>query len=108
MIKYLGCFVEKIDAPTASQSRSVTDQAAFDKHNILLQFGESDLEEYFVDNAQPIMFHEIGSFWRSLFDVARAIERIHNLETSNGGFAERYAGFVYTHFLMTWTTTDES
>ena len=55
------------------------------KHNILLQYGECDLDEYFIDNAQPILYHEIGSFWENLFDVAKAIERIHNLRTDSHG-----------------------
>lgn len=80
MVQYLGCY--SIDGcPLQSGS-----------HNILLEYGQFDLDEYFADKRSypPIRGAEIRLFWQSLFEIADAIRRIHNLEhkDKNGGTDE--------------------
>jgi hypothetical protein len=48
--------------------------------NILLEYGELDLDEYFAENISPVLQAEIEGFWRLLFEVAHAAEAIHNLQ----------------------------
>lgn len=61
-------------------------------HNIVLEFGESDLEEYFVDNQPPAFQPEVEAFWSGLVEVAEAVKGIHNLETTNGGRVQQFYG----------------
>lgn len=49
-------------------------------HNILLEFGELDLVEFFAETSPPIRNSEIIEFWDSMFKVADALQRFHNLE----------------------------
>lgn len=57
-------------------------------YNILLEFGEFDLDQFFGDQQQypPVLQPEIVRFWESFFKVADAISRVHNLvvETEDG------------------------
>ena len=48
-------------------------------HNILLEYGESDLDGYFCDFVAPILPSEIERFWVGLFAVAGAVKSIHCL-----------------------------
>jgi hypothetical protein len=57
-------------------------------HNILLEYGELDLSEYFADNVPPYLQSEIESFWERLFAVANAVRSIHRLVLPDKGGAE--------------------
>lgn len=61
-------------------------------HNIILEYGESDLEEYFADTVPPYLQPEVDAFWRSLFVVADAVRSIHNLKIETDGRVEEYYG----------------
>jgi hypothetical protein len=83
MVRYLGSY--SIDgSPGHSGS-----------HNILLEYGQFDLDEYFADKRSypPIRGAEILSFWQSLFEIADAIRRIHNLKHKDKtGGTDEYHG----------------
>ena len=61
-------------------------------HNILLEFGEHDLEEYFHDNEPPVLQEEIENFWQDLFAVAKALNGLHNFQSPTANAL--FAGFV--------------
>jgi hypothetical protein len=68
MIQYLGDFTyDERD----SQSRTF---------NILLEFGELDLDEHFAAVRPPRLCLEIHEFWSDLFEVAKALKKFHNVE----------------------------
>ncbi|KAH7396105.1 kinase-like domain-containing protein [Pyrenochaeta sp. MPI-SDFR-AT-0127] len=46
-------------------------------HNILLEYGDCDLREYWADTPRPYTAEEITAFWRRLFDVLLPLSRIH-------------------------------
>lgn len=75
MVQYIGDF---------SFDEVSTDDAAADMQrtfNILLEFGELDLDEFSGDTQYPpVLTLEIIEFWRALFKVAEALQKIHNLE----------------------------
>ncbi|KAI1101815.1 hypothetical protein F4804DRAFT_314785 [Jackrogersella minutella] len=50
--------------------------------NILLEYGEEDLEEFFVSprNCPPNLNPETIQFWNSLANVAKALDAMHDLE----------------------------
>lgn len=52
-------------------------------YNLILEYGESDLDEYFAQNHPPVLALEIISFWEALFKVGIAIQKMHNLEFRN-------------------------
>ena len=64
----------------------------FSSYNLLLEYGEKDLDVYFAQTRPPLLKQEIGSFWKELRDVVNALEAIHNpLDTHDG---RKYKGFV--------------
>ncbi|KAF2811553.1 uncharacterized protein BDZ99DRAFT_518812 [Mytilinidion resinicola] len=86
MVQYLGDF--SFDgAPYDPTSRT---------HNILLEYGDQDLDEYFADEESypPVLTTEITVFWKSLFKVADAISTIHTLPFRyEDGSIELYHGW---------------
>lgn len=61
-------------------------------YNILLEYGEFDLEEYFVERLPPANPNEIREFWTSLFAVADALKGIHTFENDRAGVRQEYYG----------------
>ena len=68
-------------------------------HNILLEYGEMDLQEYFLAFSPPILNAEVKTFWNNMLEVAQALEGIHNLKTKKYETVQEYHGSVYTLFL---------
>jgi hypothetical protein len=84
MIQYLGEYVQ--------QEKNQGNQQVHGTRNIILEYGESDLEAYFADHAPPFLQQDIVDFWRNLFSVADAVKRIHNLKLENEGIVREYYG----------------
>jgi hypothetical protein len=61
-------------------------------YNILLEYGDCDLDEFFADRLPPIFETEVEGFWKALFEVADAVEGIHNLNVCAGGMTQEYYG----------------
>ncbi|KAK4198238.1 kinase-like domain-containing protein [Triangularia verruculosa] len=76
VVKYLGWFAYK---------GSCEDD--FRRYNILLEYGEQDLEEYLADAYPPVLNSEIISFWKKIFRVAKTLENFHSFqyERPDGG-----------------------
>ncbi|KAK8134175.1 hypothetical protein PG984_006187 [Apiospora sp. TS-2023a] len=70
MVQYLGEYEieENIDA-----------QGVVCTSNLLLEYGDFDLEELFLSQSPPTSFETTVEFWEALIKVAEAVERIHNL-----------------------------
>ncbi|KAL9021295.1 MAG: hypothetical protein Q9185_001500 [Variospora sp. 1 TL-2023] len=75
--------------PSGDQEESVTTNT----FNLLLEFGEFDLDEYFAQRLPPVFQGETEEFWRALFDVAEALERIHNLDLDTHGIVQQFNGW---------------
>ena len=52
-------------------------------HNILLEFGELDLDEFFAESDPPAHPLEITGFWERFFKLAQALNKLHYLERRN-------------------------
>jgi hypothetical protein len=65
MVKYLGDF-------TLEVAGQVT-------HNILLEYGENDLYEYFY-RSPPVLTQDIHDFWDNLLQIVSAIQGLHDFE----------------------------
>jgi hypothetical protein len=63
-------------------------------HNILLEYGQSDLDERFEDRLQPVLQTEGEEFWKDLFKVADAVKGIHRFENRRDGVTQEYYGYV--------------
>lgn len=63
-------------------------------HNILLAYGECDLQEYFERHLPPVLEDELLAFWSDLFLVADAVKSIHNFERKRAGVLQPYLGYV--------------
>lgn len=70
MIQYLGDFTyDEQDSHTRT-------------FNILLEFGELDLDEHFAETRPPRLSLEVHQFWANLFEVAKALKKFHNVKLS--------------------------
>src|SRR6266536_944548 len=77
-------------APTAPEAGPLTKTT----YNILLQYGDRDLDELFFYQLPPVLQNEIETFWKHLFDIADAVKRIHNLTIENDGVSSEYYGYA--------------
>ena len=83
MIRWLADY-EKVDKADATQVKT---------YNILLEFGEMDLADYFKRTLPPVLPLEIEAFWRSLFAVANAVQGVHDLKVrDDSGQTKEYYG----------------
>ncbi|KAF2864734.1 hypothetical protein BDV95DRAFT_290159 [Massariosphaeria phaeospora] len=82
IVRYLGCYSH------GDPTNGVT-------HNLLLEYGQMDLDEFFADltNVPPVRAMEIIRFWGSLFKVADAIHKVHHLDIPQGKRSLNYDGW---------------
>jgi hypothetical protein len=66
MVKFLGDYSHEND----NQST----------HNIMLEYAENDLEEYFRWRSPPVLHMHIREFWENLLRVAEALHGLHDFE----------------------------
>jgi hypothetical protein len=91
IVRYLGCYAHDHGEGNSSNP------AMRKTYNLLLEYGERDLYEYWADetNIPPVRAQEIIRFWESLFEVAKAIRHVHNLEIPRGKAPPRkFNGYV--------------
>lgn len=98
MVQYLGDY-EHVEVHKSSGPQIITPGGAFETgtittvtSNIILEYGDYDLDEYFMEFAPPVFQIEIKSFWEGLFDVAYAVRGIHNLEVNRDGRTQEFNG----------------
>lgn len=60
----------------------------------MLEFGKQDLDEYLAATYPPVLNEEIIAFWGSLFEIAKTLGRIHQLERVRGDKIQKYVGYV--------------
>ncbi|KAL8941905.1 MAG: hypothetical protein Q9216_001978 [Gyalolechia sp. 2 TL-2023] len=98
MVRYLADYThaEKTDVdlqtqstPSGSRERCVIRNT----FNLLLEFGEFDLDEFFAERLPPVLQGETEDFWRALFDVASALDGIHNLKLDRHGVVREFDGW---------------
>jgi hypothetical protein len=96
MVRFLGEYTHEEKRSYSTTPRAVVAGNQADEstttYNILLEFGKSDLDDYFIDRNSPLLPKEIEAFWKGLFDVANAVERMHNLKTNSDGIVKEYRG----------------
>jgi serine/threonine protein kinase len=72
IIRYFGSFT------------TYNDETQEYSYSIMLEHAEEgDLEEFFADHSPPTNPDEIATFWKSLFEVAKALKRLHDLKISD-------------------------
>lgn len=55
-------------------------------YNVILEYADQgNLEDYFKNTAPPSRGKDITQFWRGLFGVIRALDKIHELPPSETG-----------------------
>ena len=74
-----------IAEPSDQLSENVT-------YNILLEYGEMDLNTYFYEVEPPVQPSDIEGFWTSVFAVADALKGIHNLRVKDAGIIMEFYG----------------
>jgi serine/threonine protein kinase len=85
MVRYLGAFthLELVPRPRPNPDCKKRKGTLYQTYNILLEYGEFDLDEVFIHRQPPVLADEIDAFWRALFEIANVVDGIHNL-TSEG------------------------
>jgi serine/threonine protein kinase len=63
--------------------------------NILLEFGELDLDEFFFEEGRlpPVLPNEVQGFWKDVFEVATAVKAIHLFKRQRGDVSQEYYGW---------------
>jgi len=101
MVRYLGEYIHKEVHESSTKASTVPEIVTPDSqedetrvtYNILLEFGEFDLEEYLHDVLPPVVQTEVEAFWKGLFEVADAVKGVHNLQTNTDGRVQEYYGW---------------
>ncbi|KAL8687353.1 MAG: hypothetical protein Q9224_005177, partial [Gallowayella concinna] len=98
MVQYLADYThaERRNADSEAPPRMFGNQEEYvirHTFNLLLEFGEFDLDEYFAQISPPSLQAEIEDFWSSLFDVADALDGIHNLKIETHGVVQEFHGW---------------
>lgn len=93
MIRWLANYKYTHVLPTGqAAAASSPSKQATTSYNILLEYGEMYLGDYFKEVLPPVLQSEIEAFWRSLFATADAVRGIHNFKVCNAGQVEEYYG----------------
>jgi hypothetical protein len=72
-------------------------------NNILLEYGEADLEEHFLNNLPPSLPTKIISFWKDLQEVPEEVYRLQSqLKSTDGRELAGYSQFR-TSYLISLT-----
>jgi hypothetical protein len=101
-VRYLGSYSRKevirsTTANTKYHDATAEEQASEQyepKHsyNILLQYGDFDLDDYFKESLPPVLQVEIEAFWSDLFQVVDGLEGIHHLKIKVENHSVEVAG----------------
>lgn len=100
MVRYLADYEHRndsfcrVDEPNVSASAAASLARGAVTHNILLEWGEFDLEDLFTEREPPVLEAELRWFWEQLFEVATAVRGIHHFERERGQVREEYYGYV--------------
>ncbi|KAI4218743.1 MAG: hypothetical protein L6R36_008776 [Xanthoria steineri] len=98
MVQFLAAYThaekEGVDAG-AQSAPSGTQQGHIPKntHNLLLEFGEFDLEVFFGERLPPVLQDETDQFWKALFEVADALDGLHNPRVETYGHIQELHGW---------------
>jgi hypothetical protein len=91
MIKYLGHYTQQEQRKGQSSASSAENEKGLEfNFNILLEYSLLDLDEVFGSRLPPVFPNEIEAFWKALFKVADAVDRLHNLNIKE----EKYFGYA--------------
>ncbi|KAH0565999.1 hypothetical protein GP486_000610 [Trichoglossum hirsutum] len=100
MVRYLANYGHREIRPLPQSRRhtdtvlgEVVDEEVTTTYNILLEYGEFDLDEFFAERLPPVLQTELEEFWRDLFEVADVVDGIHNLEVRSLGEVRRFYGW---------------
>ncbi|KAI8170895.1 hypothetical protein K4K49_006423 [Colletotrichum sp. SAR 10_70] len=86
VVTYLGEYTRHDRGDDGVSAQGVT-------RHIMLEFGEQDLDEYLAATYPPVLNEEIIAFWGSLFEIAKTLGRIHQLERVRGDKIQKYVGW---------------
>lgn len=65
------------------------------RHNIILEYGESDLDEYLAAICPPVLPEEINNFWDGIFKLAYTLRDFHDHEQKYlDGRSDLFKGYV--------------
>lgn len=92
IVKWLGCFTkaEPNRGPPKQSDVMSLERQQNATCNILLEFGEVDLNGYFHKRLIPVIPEEVEEFWRNLFRIAYAVAEIHDFKDQKSSAEEHY------------------
>lgn len=61
-------------------------------HNLLLEFGDLDLREYYARTSPPSTASGIFAFWKNVFKVLEAVRDLHSFNFDKAGVRGEYQG----------------
>lgn len=77
----------------SNHSEQSQDESSIFTYNFLLEYGDRDLDTYFVQVVPPFLEPEIVGFWKELLEVVKAVAAIHEyVNPDTGREDDRYKG----------------
>ncbi len=56
------------------------------RDNIILEYGDRDLDEFLAENYPPIFTSDIVAYWEELFTIVDMLKHLHKLEYKGQNF----------------------
>jgi hypothetical protein len=96
MVRYLGDYglrqAVPVTSPSDSLARGPKKDVFKNTYNILLEYGDLDLDDFFYERLPPVLDEEVAGFWTAMLDIAKAVDGIHNLKADRGELVDKYRG----------------
>ena len=93
-VRPLSAFQKRATQPSATTH---TGNEAKDSYNILLEYCEMDLSDYFVAKNPPIISRDVELFWTNISRIVDAVRQLHGRSQrrdSKAEISEEHIGYV--------------
>ena len=93
-VRPLSAFQKKATQPSATTH---TGNEGKDSYNILLEYCEMDLSDYFVSKNPPVMSRDVELFWTNISRIVDAVRQLHGWSQrrdSRAETSEEHVGYV--------------
>jgi hypothetical protein len=93
-VRPLSAFKKRATQPSATTH---TGNEAKDSYNILFEYCEMDLSDYFVSKNPPVTSRDVELFWTNISRIVNAVQQLHGWHQrrdSKAETSEEHVGYV--------------
>jgi len=92
VVRYLADYQQSIETTAESEVIQRAGNKIPYTCNILLEYGDEDLDAIFLRRQEPLLESEINTFWKKLFEIVDALDGIHDLKHPIDDEVQEYYG----------------